>query len=250
LFSNLTSIEGKGVLYSCDEKKEHSKSRVWFEDIVLKKFLSKELSSIWNNLNWDKEKEDFHKIVDKYATKLNWKYNYNIIWNRILLELNSKWLEKDFVQKTLDITLSTKCDIKELWSSIWNSWGELKSSAIDFIETGFNDLDELALNIKNANNKDRLKLLIDTTAQSAYEGIEPSKRLKFLSLFLPKTFITFISNSASQFIVKWKTINTSTFIDDIMWYIDNIEWVVEFFEIDTKKHAKLDVKNLNFEILS
>jgi hypothetical protein len=28
LFSNLTSIEGKGVLYSCDEKKEHSKSRV------------------------------------------------------------------------------------------------------------------------------------------------------------------------------------------------------------------------------
>lgn len=247
-YNNLSSKENSSLLYSCDEKKEHSKNKEWFEDLVLKNYLSQELIDIWNNLDWNDDKVSFNEIVDKYSSKLKWKYNYNFIWRRILLELKNKWLKKGFIQSSIDIWLSTKCDVNDLKSSIWNSWSNFTSIAWDYIESSFNDLDDLAKNIREANNKDRIKLIIDTTANSVYESFEPSKKLKFLWLFLPKSFINFIENSAWEFIVKWKKIDTDTFIDDIMWYMDNIEWIIDFFEIDTKKYARLDVKNLDFEI--
>lgn len=248
IFSKLSSKNEESLLYSCDEISNHSDNIDWFEDKILWNKLSDELSSIWNNLESEEEKQIFQRILNKYISKLNWKYNYNIIWRRLLSELEVQWLEKSFIQSSLDIWLSAKCDVKDLRSTIWNSWNKFTSTAWDYIESSFNDLDELAKNIREANNKDRLKLIIDTTAQSAYETMEPSKKLKFLWLFLPKSFINFIENSASEFIVKWKKINTDTFIDDIIWYIENFEWIIDFFEIDTKKYARLDVKNLDFEI--
>lgn len=250
LFSDISRRENQDLLYSCYEIEKHSKNIDWFEDKVLKKFLSQELLNIWNNLDGNDEKNHFNEIVNKYENKLKWKYNYNIIWSRILLELNNKWLEKSFIQKTRDIKQETNCDIIDFKSSISDTWSKITNSTWDYIESSFNDLDALAKNIREANNKDRSKLIIDTISQAAYESMEPSKKLKFLWLFLPKWFINFIEDSVWVFIVNWKKITTDTFIDDILEYIENMQWIIDFFEVDTQKYARLDVKNLDFTVQS
>jgi hypothetical protein len=216
---------------------------------LLSEKLLETLSNIWNNLDSDDEKIIFNKLIKTYNLKtMNTPYTYNVYGKMLLNELVDQWLVNTEEQWVVNYLWNAIGVIKESSSNLWDLWNSISdwyskiSNLISETTTDyFANIEDIAKRIKEANDWNILKIIIDESAKSWYELLEPSKKLKFLWLFLPKSFLTFISNSTSQIIVRWKKIDPESFINDMIWYIESFEWLLEFTEVDTNKYVELNV---------
>lgn len=242
-YKDLKVIESSSrwILYSSWEISREQKNNLDFQESILEDYLSTELLAIAENIRSIEEKSDFLKLINQYKGKLNTRYLYNVRGRTLLKKLEEVWLSDWWFEEFLRITQDTWRELWDLATALWNKFKYYSEKSFEETADVFRNIEWIFDKFQVADREERLWIVLKLSASWLYEALEPTKKVKILSIFLPNALFNLIMKSTSKFNVNWRELNTWEIIDNFIWLIEDWEWILAFLEIDTKKIFNYDI---------